>query len=81
MLGLHPTVRKEELRRFTSFYSTPYTIVEDKSFEIQSGKKTKIFIKVHYDRSKQTKQDTNHFHLSLRRNKKPQLGRKRFFYH
>ena len=79
VLVFNPTVKKGETRIFTSFYRGPYTIVEiinDLIFRVDD-KKTKKAIKVHNDRIKNIKRQKNQLRLSLRQNKKQQLGRRK----
>ena len=57
VLVLNRTVKKEEIRKLSSFYRRPYKIVEtinDLNFKVED-KKTRKAIKVHYDRLKKYK--------------------------
>ena len=77
VLIFNPKVKKGEIRKLTSFYRGPYTIVEsikDLKFRLLV-KKTRETIKIHSDRLKNIKPEKNHLRLSLRQNKKQQLRR------
>ena len=78
VLVFNTAVKKGETRKTTSFCRGPYIIVEtrnDLNFRLED-KKTRKFIKVHYDRLKNIKHEKSHSRLRLRRNEKQHLRSK-----